>query len=421
MAWRRSGFLLANKLPQQPEVNIGLVGHVDHGKTTLTQALSGTWTDTHSEERKRGISIKLGYADTAFYKTPKGQYYTTGKHPKGKDDAPKELCRVISFVDAPGHETLMAVMISGASIMDGALLLIAANEECPQAQTREHLMALEIAGIDNIVVVQNKIDIVSKEQALNSYKQIKDFLEGTIAESAPIIPVSAHHDVNLDVLIQAIEQFIPTPDRDPKASGIMHIARSFDINRPGSRPNDLKGGVLGGSIVDGTFSVGDRIVVAPGRKVTQGNKVFWEPLVTTISSMKGGGQDLDTMHAGGLCGVATPLDPSLTKADELTGQVASREGELPPIWNSIDLDLTLLKEMVSGGGGSADKVRPLQPNEMLMVNSATATSVGVVSKVKGRDATLTLRLPICAPEGGRITLSRRVGARWRLIGYATIK
>jgi len=270
-------------------------------------------------------------------------------------------------------------------------------------------------------VVQNKIDIVSKEQALNSYKQIKDFLEGTIAESAPIIPVSAHHDVNLDVLIQAIEQFIPTPERDPKASGLMHIARSFDINRPGARPNDLKGGVLGGSIVDGTFSVGDRIVVAPGRKVTQGNKVFWEPLVTTISSMKGGGQDLDTMHAGGLCGIATPLDPSLTKADELTGQVASREGELPPIWNSIELDLTLLKEMVTGGGGSADKVRPLQPNEMLMVNSATATSVGVVSKVKGRDATLTLRLPICAPEGGRITLSRRVGARWRLIGYATIK
>ena len=135
---------MATKLPRQPEVNIGLVGHVDHGKTTLTQALSGTWTDTHSEERKRGISIKLGYADTAFYKTKKGEYYTTGKKSGGKKDDEKELCRVISFVDAPGHETLMAVMISGASIMDGALLLIAANENCPQAQTREHLMALEI-------------------------------------------------------------------------------------------------------------------------------------------------------------------------------------------------------------------------------------------------------------------------------------
>ena len=136
------------ELPGQPKVNIGLVGHVDHGKTTLTQALSGTWTDTHSEERKRGISIKLGYADTAFYRTKGGDTYAMGKRPDGGNDVDKELLRVVSFVDAPGHETLMAVMISGSSIMDGALLLIAANEECPQPQTREHLMALEIAGIE---------------------------------------------------------------------------------------------------------------------------------------------------------------------------------------------------------------------------------------------------------------------------------
>ena len=123
-----------------------MVGHVDHGKTTLTQALSGTWTDTHSEERKRGISIKLGYADTAFYKTSEGIHYSEGKHPEG-DKGEGELLRVASFVDAPGHETLMAVMISGASIMDGALLLVAATEKCPQPQTREHLAALEIAGI----------------------------------------------------------------------------------------------------------------------------------------------------------------------------------------------------------------------------------------------------------------------------------
>ena len=192
---------MARKLPAQPEINIGLVGHVDHGKTTLTQALSGIWTDTHSEEGKRGISIKLGYAVTAFYKTKDGQYYATGRHPDGKDDVEKELERVISFVDAPGHETLMAIMITGASIMDGAMLMVAANEACPQPQTREHLMALEIAGIENIVVVQNKIDLVTKERALESYAEIKEFLKGTIAEDAPIIPVSAHHDVNLDCLL----------------------------------------------------------------------------------------------------------------------------------------------------------------------------------------------------------------------------
>ena len=93
---------------------------------------------------------------------------------------------MVSFVDAPGHETLMAVMISGASIMDGALLLVSATESCPQPQTREHLAALEIAGIENIVVVQNKIDLVTRERAIESYNEIKSFLSGSIASEAPL-------------------------------------------------------------------------------------------------------------------------------------------------------------------------------------------------------------------------------------------
>ena len=407
------------QLPGQPEVNIGMVGHVDHGKTTLTQALSGTWTDTHSEERKRGISIKLGYADTAFYRTKKGDSYAMGKRPDGKDDDAKELLRAVSFVDAPGHETLMAVMISGSSIMDGALLLVAANEQCPQPQTREHLMALEIAGIENIVVVQNKIDLVSRERAIESHGEIKNFLKGTIAENAPIIPVSAHHDVNLDILIDAIEDTIPTPDLREKEDGLMYVARSFDINRPGTRPSKLKGGIIGGSVVSGNFSEGDAIVIAPGRKITEGNKSHWEPIETKISSVQAGGLDLESVHAGGLCGIATPLDPFHTKSDNLSGQVMAKIGELPPVWETLDVTLNLLKQMVSGES-DGENVRPLQPGEMLMLNSATATSVGVVSAVKGKDATLNLRLRICALAGSRITLSRRVGSRWRLIGHGII-
>ena len=407
------------QLPGQPEVNIGLVGHVDHGKTTLTQALAGTWTDTHSEERKRGISIKLGYADTAFYRTKKGEAYAMGKRPDGKEDDAKELLRAVSFVDAPGHETLMAVMISGSSIMDGALLLVAANEKCPQPQTREHLMALEIAGIENIVVVQNKIDLVSRERAIESHAEIKSFLEGTIAENAPIIPVSAHHDVNLDILIDAIENIIPTPDLREKENGLMYVARSFDINRPGTRPSKLRGGIIGGSVVSGNFSEGDDIVIAPGRKITEGNKSRWEPIETKISSVQAGGLDLESVHAGGLCGIATPLDPFHTKSDNLSGQVMAKVGELPPVWETLDISLNLLKQMVSGDS-DGENVRPLQPGEMLMLNSATATSVGVVSAVKGKNATLNLRLPICALSGTRITLSRRVGSRWRLIGHGII-
>ena len=412
---------MARTLPSQPEVNIGLVGHVDHGKTTLTQALSGVWTDTHSEERRRGISIKLGYADTAFYKTESGQYYATGRRPEGGKDVDSELRRVVSFVDAPGHETLMAIMITGASIMDGAMLMVAANETCPQPQTREHLMALEIAGIKNIVIVQNKIDLVTKDRAMESYKEIKEFLKGTIAQNAPIIPVSAHHDVNLDILIEAIEQTIPTPNRQDDERAVMHIARSFDVNRPGTRPAKLTGGVIGGSIVEGAFKEGDEIIIGPGRKIEQGNKTRWEPIETTITSMQGGGGKRDVMMAGGLCGLGTLLDPSITTADNLSGQVLAKKGELPTIRTECTISVELMDAMVSGDGEGADKIYPLRNNEMLMVNVATSTSVGVVKGAEKGKATLHLRLPICADEGQRVSLSRRVGARWRLIGHGTIQ
>lgn len=411
---------MARKLPAQPEVNIGLVGHVDHGKTTLTQALSGVWTDTHSEERKRGISIKLGYADTAFYQDDEGRYYATGKRPGGGKDIKNELQRVVSFVDAPGHETLMAIMITGASIMDGAMLMVAANETCPQPQTREHLMALEIAGIENIVIVQNKIDLVSRERALASHEEIRSFLKGTIAENAPIIPVSAHHDVNLDVLIEAIENTIPTPDRSADKRSIMHVARSFDINRPGTRPTKLRGGVIGGSIVEGEFKEGDEVVIGPGRKVERGNKSVWEPIHAVVSSMQGGGLNLESMHAGGLCGMATFLDPSITTSDNLSGQVVARAGDLPEVHDSIEVDVHLMSHMVTGDGEKPEKIQPLRNNEMLMINVATATSVGVTRNAEKTRTNLDLRLPICADKGQRISLSRRIGSRWRLIGYGTI-
>ncbi len=155
--------------------------------------------------------------------------------------------RTVSFVDAPGHETLMATVLSGAALMDGAMLLVAANEKCPQPQTLEHMLALDIVGINNIVIVQNKIDLVTKKEAMENYKQIKEFLKGTIAENAPIIPISARKKINIDMLIEALEKTIPTPKRDPKKNAKMYVARSFDVNKPGTPIEKIGGGILGGS------------------------------------------------------------------------------------------------------------------------------------------------------------------------------
>ncbi len=261
--------------PLQPVMNIGLVGHVDHGKTTLTERLSGKWTDTHSEEIKRGITIRLGYADTTLRKCPSCEgeaAYMTKKVCPEHQCATEPLLK-LSFVDAPGHESLMATMLSGATIMDGALLIIAANEPCPQPQTREHLMALEISGVQKLVVVQNKIDLVSKERALRNYQQIKEFLRETRFSDAPVVPISAQRGVNIDLLVKVMLETFTPPERDEKADPFMVVARSFDVNKPGAKPGELCGGVLGGALKAGVLREGDRIEIRPGRITQVANRI----------------------------------------------------------------------------------------------------------------------------------------------------
>ncbi len=409
------------KVPYQPEINIGLVGHVDHGKTTLTKALSGEWTDRHSEETKRGISIRLGYADTAFYRCSKcegSQAYSTQKKCTNCGGE-TELLRTVSFVDSPGHETLMATMLSGASMMNGAILLIAANEKCPQPQTQEHLMGLEISGVENIIIVQNKVDLVTSERAKENFMEIKEFVKDTIAEDAPIIPVSAHHDVNVDVLIQAIEENIPTPELDEDAVPLMHIARSFDINQPGTSIENLKGGVVGGSLSQGILSVGDEVEIAPGYKEDTGGETKWGRYITTIKSLTSGNITLEKAKPGGLIGLGTYMDPTITRADSLTGHVLSYPGELPPVHEKFVMEVHLLNRVVGVDGDI--EIENIKTREPLMLIVGTAATVGVVASARGNEAEVNLKRAVCANPGQRISISRRIAGKWHLLGYGIIK
>ncbi|ELZ92863.1 translation initiation factor IF-2 subunit gamma [Haloferax mucosum ATCC BAA-1512] len=411
---------MVTKNPQQPEVNIGLVGHVDHGKTTLVQALSGSWTDQHSEEMKRGISIRLGYADATFRQIPGAdapECYTVEE--ETEDGAETDVLRTVSFVDAPGHETLMATMLSGAAIMDGAILLVSATEDVPQAQTAEHLMALDIIGIENIVIAQNKVDLVDRERAVENYEQIKEFVEGTVAEDAPIVPISAQQEVNLDLLIEAIESEIPTPDRDETEDSQMYVARSFDINRPGTTWDGLMGGVIGGSVVAGKLEEGDELELRPGREVEEEGQTEWRSITTEIRSLQAGGNMVDEVRPGGLCGVGTGLDPSFTKGDALAGQVAGEPGTLPPTREQFTMNVELLDRVV--GGDADDGIEEISTGEPLMLTVGTATTVGAVTSARSGEAEVSLKRPVCAEEGTKIAINRRVGARWRLIGIGTLK
>lgn len=406
----------AKELSIQPEVNIGLVGHVDHGKTTLTERLSGKWTDTHSEEIKRGITIRLGYADTIFYKCIKCYRYGTKAECKCGSKTVAE--RKVSFIDAPGHESLMATMLSGSNIMDGALLLVAANEPCPQPQTIEHIMALKIINIKNVVIVQNKIDIVDLEQAKKNHAQIRKMLQGTQYENAPIIPISAKHNVNIDKLIDAIQKFIPTPSRDRNKEAVMFVARSFDVNKPGTKPKDLKGGVLGGALKQGVFRVGDEIEIRPGREVEIKNQKVWQPLKTEITGLITGGQSVEQAGPGGSIGVMTKLDVSVVKSDALTGSIVGKPGKLPSTLTSLTLEINLLDRVV--GSREDLEVEPIKKGEPLMLNVNSSATVGIVTELGKNKFKCVLKRPVCAQKGSRVTISRRVGTRFRLIGYGIL-
>ena len=392
----------------QAEINIGVVGHVDHGKTSLTSRLTGKWTDKHSEEIKQGISIKLGYADAEFYKDPKLDgisAYTINKvHPLTNNKT--EFIKKVSFVDAPGHETLMAVMLSGATLLNGAILVVAANEECPQPRTIEHLLALKMHGIKNLVVAQNKIDLVSKEEALKNYQKLRKFLDDDGYKDAPIIPTSANFDTNLDALIYALLKTIPTPTFDLKAPLKMQIVRSFDINKPSTEISKLKGGILGGAILQGVIKVGDKVWIYPGLD---------KPFEIEVKSLNSGGYDYKDAHPGGLIAVGTDLDPFICTSDKMVGQLVCDPKIDLKLSTEINLEYSKIERLIE------PNKTDIKSGEKIVLVIGSSACLGVVRKVKQNNLELILNKPNVFFTNDKIAISRNINSRWRLAGYGTVK
>lgn len=377
-------------------LNIGIVGHIDHGKTTLLSKLTGKFADTHSEEIKRGITIKLGYADTIIEKNNKKRY--------------------ISFVDCPGHEMLMATMLSGAALIDAAILLIAANEGI-KPQTAEHLIALQAKKINKIIIIQNKIDLVTKEQAEKNYKEIKEFIKGTIAENSPIIPVSAQQEINIDKIKELLLE-IEIPKRDLDSPPEFLIARSFDINRPGTKIEALHGGVIAGVLKKGILKIGDEIEIKPGIMEKQANQFLYKPIKTKIVSIYRGSYSIDKATPGGSLAFETELDNVLTKTDSLSGCIASISNYLPSISKTVKIKYSLFKEVL--GVQEKTKTEPLKPSETIMLSINTTISVGRIQKIKGNEAEFLLKIPIIPLKGDSVGLARNINNHWRLVGFGEI-
>ncbi|EOC99798.1 selenocysteine-specific translation elongation factor [Caldisalinibacter kiritimatiensis] len=217
---------------------IGTAGHIDHGKTTLIKALTGRDTDRLEEEKKRGISIELGFT---YFDLPRG--------------------RRAGIIDVPGHEKFIKNMLAGVVGMDIVALVVAADEGV-MPQTKEHLAILNLLGIENGIVVLTKIDLVDDEWMELVKEDIKDNLRGTFLENSPILPVSSTEKTGIKEVIKVIDRLTEeVQERDITQTPRLPVDRSFTITGFGT--------VVTGTLLSGEFKVGDEVQVFPGNKVSR--------------------------------------------------------------------------------------------------------------------------------------------------------
>ncbi len=292
----------------KPHVNIGTIGHVDHGKTTLTAAISKVLAgkngneavdfaniDKAPEERERGITINTAHIE---YSTEKRHY---------------------AHVDCPGHADYVKNMITGAAQMDGAILVIAATDG-PMAQTREHILLARQVGVPKMVVFMNKCDMVDDPELLDLVEmEIRDLLNeyGYEGDETPIIRGSALKALEgdpawvskIDELMDAVDTWIPTPERDNDKPFLMSIEDVFTITGRGT--------VVTGRVERGTLKLNDEVEIV-GIKPTK------KTVVTGIEMFR---KQLDYAEAGDNAGV---LLRGISREEVERGQVLAKPGSVTP-------------------------------------------------------------------------------------------
>lgn len=368
---------------------MALIGHVANGKTTLVKALTNVNTKRRSDEMKSGRTIKLGYANCLVWKCPTcNKVSTTGQAQKKYSCCNRKIdlpVQYISLTDCPGHHSFVTNMIKGVSIVDCAILVTDVRKAELQIQTLEHLAILEILGVTNVIVVQNKVDLVSSEQCYTHYKMLREQLQKTIAENSPIIPISAQTGLGIDNIQKYIYDMIETLDVTTTSSNLFSVIRSFDINKPGSTIDMLKGGVLGGTTLGEGFKVGDKLEIKPGVCING----IYRPLTIQVRSIFSENKSLQHTVRGGLYGIGTTLDSSLTKNDGLAGSLVGKSVDLPDIKHEISMKIVRVRL-------SGDKIPSIKKNKIYRLIFGSNVVKGSCKSKNKPYVVMKLTRPICS-------------------------
>lgn len=414
-------------MQHQPNVNIGIIGHVADGKTTFVETLSGIDTRKFAREQTGNYTIQLGYANVKIYKCPTCPQPSCYKSCKSNIFELKcENCNTymmlvkhISFIDCPGHNTLMNTMLNGAAVMDSAILIESvSNDPYPAQQTIEHLAAIEISGIRCHFACLNKLDLMKRDAAKNKLYSLKAFLKDTESAGIPIVPIVATSGINFDVVCQYLAEQIPEPTRKRDGNGRMVIIRTFNINSQRIPISELVGGVLGGSITEGKFNIGQEIAIIPGKISTDGKS--YRPIKCHIESIQSDVNPIENAGPGGLIAIQTTLDPALTTQDRLVGQLAIDPTDIDNyfVYNKVDMKYKMIKL-------DFQKYR-FSVNDIIKINHNASNISAKIIDIRKKDKVITIEVlpsakPICARLDDVVSISKSTTTGDRLVAMCIIK
>jgi translation initiation factor 2 subunit 3 len=395
---------LITNFSNQPIINIGMLGSVSDGKSTTVYSLTGVKTQRHSDEMKRNITIKPGYANMKIYSTGE-DYNTTGEG---------ELVHHVSFIDCPGHYQLIVTMMSCIKLMDGIILVVSAAESIDKKpQLIQHIMAIKMSGIKNVIVLLNKLDLVKKSVAIERYKKLCEELNKYDIQPNAIIPVSMNHKIGVQNVLKNIMMYMGPNNNRKNDNPIFMISRSFDINRVNINYADINGGVIGGSLIGGNFKIGDEIEIQPGI-ISKGpdGELYNKPHYTKIISLKSETTELDTISAGGLIGIGTEIDPFYCKNDNMIGMIAGLKGCLPPVYYNITMNYKKI---------NFDEDNEIYKRKKMTIIVGTNNLDGEIINIDENYISLKLNKPACISSNSIIILCHKSSNSFQIAAYGYLE
>lgn len=402
-------------LNNQPSFNVGMLGSVSDGKSTCVLSTTGVKTQRHSKEQTRNITIKPGYANMKIWSDGSLLYSSGSKEKNFEVDGTEcELVNHLSFVDCPGHHELILTMLGSVRLMDAGVFVVSAAEPIEKKpQLIQHLAAVKIAGITNIIVCLNKLDLVDIETAKERYQELIRLLRKFDITPKAIIPTSFNKKIGINWLLEEIMTHFKIERESSDKNTEFLATRSFDVNKPGSDWSDIKGGVLGGSLLNGKLKVGDKIEIRPGICGKKGDgKLISQPIISEILSLETDNKQLDEIGPGGLIGVGTTIDPYYCKDDQLSGNIIGLVGKLPSVYEEIKLKYSIIDDF---GGSWKPKV-----NDNIFLQIGTLSINSTITEFSKKNFSVKLSRPACIDSDSMIMISRKEEGIMKIVAMGSL-